>query len=50
MAAPNGWMLAVASDVPDAESVGTILDEQKSNDYQSLIAHYSGLILRGPVA
>ena len=43
-------MLAVATDVPDAESVGKVLDTQKSNNYQSLIAHYSGLILRGPGA
>ena len=48
--AANGWMLAVATDVPDAESVGKVLDTQKSNNYQSLIAHYSGLILRGPGA
>lgn len=50
MVAPNGWMLAVSADVPNAESAGTILDTQKSNEYQSLIAHYSGLTLRGPVA
>ena len=48
--APNGWMLAVAADIPDAESVGNILDTPKSSDYESLITHYSGLILRGPVA
>ena len=48
--APSGWRLALATEVPDAESAGTILDNSTFDSYEQIIGWYPGFIPNGPVA
>lgn len=47
--APSGWRLALAAEVPDAESAGTILDSSASKSYERIISCFPGFFSNGPI-